>query len=79
MSNARDIIDGLVEAQEQAVVRVELTGTPKTVHQALKQLAKSKSGLKKAVDGTVKISEPSIKPVKDDGEDDDKDLQGKED
>lgn len=66
MSNARTIIDRLVEEQEHAVVRVELTGSPKTVQQALKQLAKQKGGLKKAVGdaGSVKISEPKVEPAK---------------
>lgn len=61
MSNARELIDRIVEEQEHATVKVELTGTPQAIQRGLKYLAKTKSGLKKAVDGgaDVKVSEPN--------------------
>ncbi len=78
MPNARALIDQIVEEQEHATVKVELTGTPQSIQRGLKYLAKSKQGLKKAVkdDGSVKVSAPEKSggdddsPAKDDDKDD---------
>ena len=55
-SPARTLIDRIVEEQEHAVVKVELTGSPQAIQRGLKYLAKTKGGLKKAVDGGAKVS-----------------------
>lgn len=68
-STARTLIDRIVEEQEHAIVKVELTGSPQAIQRGLKYLAKTKGGLKKAVDGGAKVS---VTEPKAPGKDDDK-------
>ena len=74
MSTARRLIDRVVEEQEQATVRIELSGSPQAIQRGLKYLARQKGGLKKAVGAgatgaTVKVAEPKMKPADKGGKD----------